>query len=273
MAVTSSAQQHLLAPPTLQRLPAPSTQQYLPMSVYPQYLMAPPTRPTTPSMPQSGLFRPTQATAPSAPPVPGAYAMPCVDGRDRGDVVTGIISVDSFDAHALFDSGASFSFVSEGFVVRASLSMQKISQSIVVSSARGLISSSSVCPGCAIHLADETFVANLVVIPLDPFDVILGMDWLSQYRAVISCFWKTVSLQAPSGREVVFQGSAVKYALSLLCQLFPDHWTRKSGLTFFWRWSMISRLPCTWRISQWCVATPMFFLMNFQVCPLSMIRF
>jgi hypothetical protein len=145
-------------------------------------------------------------------------------------VVTGTISVDSFDAHALFDSGASFSFVSEGFVVRARLSVQKISQAVVVSSARGLISSSSICPGCAIGLADEAFVANLVVIPLESFDVILGMDWLFQYRAVISCFWKTVSLQAPSGREVIFQGSALKYSLSLLCKLFPNRWMRKSGV-------------------------------------------
>jgi len=27
-----------------------------------------------------------------------------------------------------------------------------------------------------------------VVIPLESFDVILGMDWLSQYQAIISCF-------------------------------------------------------------------------------------
>jgi len=148
---------------------------------------------------------------------PGAYSMPSTNDRDRGDVVTGTILVDSVDAHALFDSGASFSFVSEGFVVRTRLSMQKISHPVVVSCARGLVSSCSVCPGFVIFLADETFVANLVVNPLEPFDVILGMDWLSQYQAIISCSWKTVSLQAPSGREVIFQGSAMKYSLSLLC--------------------------------------------------------
>jgi hypothetical protein len=88
------------------------------------------------------------------------------------------------------------------------------------------------CSCCSIVLADEGFVANLVVIPLESFDVILGMDWLSQYQAVISCFWKTVSLQAPSGREVIFVGSAMKYSLALLCLLFPDRWTRKSGILF-----------------------------------------
>jgi hypothetical protein len=67
----------------------------------------------------------------------------------------------------------------DAFVARARLFRQKISQSIVINSTKGLISSTLVCLGCSIFLADETFVANLVVIPLESFDVILGMDWLS----------------------------------------------------------------------------------------------
>jgi hypothetical protein len=70
------------------------------------------------------------------------------------------------------------------------------------------------------------------VISLESFDVILGMDWLSQCHTVISCFWKTVLLQAPSGREVVFLGSSPKYTLSLLSQLLPDRRSRKSGIFF-----------------------------------------
>jgi hypothetical protein len=70
------------------------------------------------------------------------------------------------------------------------------------------------------------------VISLGAFDIILGMDWLSQYRAVISYFWKTVLLQAPSGREVVFLGSSPKFTLSLLAQLLLDRRSRKSGIFF-----------------------------------------
>jgi hypothetical protein len=117
-----------------------------------------------------------------------AYALPSTDGRDHGYVVTGTISIDSFDAHTLFDFGAIFSFVLDAFVSRACLFMQKINQSTVVNSAKGIISRTLVCLGCSIFLANETFVANLVVIPLESFDVILGMDWLSQYQAIISYF-------------------------------------------------------------------------------------
>jgi hypothetical protein len=58
------------------------------------------------------------------------------------------------------------------------------------------------------------------------------MDRLSQYRAVISCFWKTVLLQAPSGREVVFLGSSPKFMLPLLAQFLLDLRSRKSGIFF-----------------------------------------
>jgi hypothetical protein len=56
--------------------------------------------------------------------IPGAYAFPSASIAHRGDVVTGIVSIDSFDAFILFDSGASFSFVSKSFVDRMGISIQ-----------------------------------------------------------------------------------------------------------------------------------------------------
>jgi hypothetical protein len=48
-----------------------------------------------------------------------------------------------------------------------------------------------------------------------------GMDWLSQYQAIISCFMKIISLHAPSGRDVIFVGSAMKL---MRTYLMPFHW-------------------------------------------------
>jgi hypothetical protein len=78
------------------------------------------------------------------------------------------------------------------FVDHTGISIQQVGQSITNNSAKGPISSNFVCPGCVVCLVDEDFVANLVVIPLDVFDAIFGMDWLSQYQAIISCFMKTI---------------------------------------------------------------------------------
>jgi hypothetical protein len=43
---------------------------------------------------------------------------------------------------------------------------------------------------------------------------------------------KTISLQAPSGRDVIFVGSAMKYSLALLYHIFPNCWMRKSKILF-----------------------------------------
>jgi len=46
---------------------------------------------------------------------------------------------------------------------------------------------------------------NLLPLELHDFDVILGMDWLGGYRAQIDYFAKTVTLQEPDGRRVIFR--------------------------------------------------------------------
>ena len=45
-----------------------------------------------------------------------------------------------------------------------------------------------VCRGCDLTIAERTFVFEFIVIDMTAFDVILGMDWLSSFRAVIDCY-------------------------------------------------------------------------------------
>ncbi|WVZ80144.1 hypothetical protein U9M48_027643, partial [Paspalum notatum var. saurae] len=192
-----------------------------------EYSQPPPPKKTKPNQQfqQSLSFQSKQFSGQSSSRLAGSEFMCPVPGQD---VVSGIISIDSHDALALFDSGATFSFISLDFVKRAKLSSQEISQSVRVSSPRGLITSSVVCPGCTISIDGDNFVANLMVIPLPAFDVILGMDWLHCYRAVISCFWKT----APSGQTLTFQASAPSCSLFVMASPFPGRRSAKSG--FIW---------------------------------------
>ncbi|XP_059650729.1 uncharacterized protein LOC132296554 [Cornus florida] len=45
-----------------------------------------------------------------------------------------------------------------------------------------------VCQGCAIKIAGQTLKFDFVVFNMTGFDVILGMDWLSFFRAIIDYF-------------------------------------------------------------------------------------
>jgi hypothetical protein len=172
----------------LQQFYVPGTPQFVLMQGFPQYLAALTPAPATPTPSQFGapcLPHPTTQWgssvnftlgASSSAGIPGAYVLPSTDGREQGDMVIGTISVDSFVAHALFDSGINYLFVSENFVSWAGLLVQRLCHPIMVSSVNGSISSCSVCQGCSVILSDEVFSANLIVISLG--HLMLSWVWI-----------------------------------------------------------------------------------------------
>jgi hypothetical protein len=100
-------QQYLPAPPSQQILPLPavastpgSSHASTPGGAYCLYGGPIPSAILTPSM--TGYSGPSSLTC-----ILGAYAFSSVSAAHRGDVVTGTISIDSFDGFILFDSGTS----------------------------------------------------------------------------------------------------------------------------------------------------------------------
>ena len=55
-----------------------------------------------------------------------------------------------------------------------------------------------VCKSCPINVLDEEFPADLVVLLMGELDIILGLDWLTKFHAVLDCFEKTVTFSIPS---------------------------------------------------------------------------
>ena len=49
------------------------------------------------------------------------------------------------------------------------------------------VSTNSAYVACSIEVEDRRFKVNLVGLPLEGLDVILGMDWLSSNHIVIDC--------------------------------------------------------------------------------------
>jgi hypothetical protein len=129
-------QQYLPAPPSQQILPLPTVAS-TPGSSHASthggayYLYGGPIPSSTLTPSSTGFSGPFSSTG-----IPRAYALPSASAAHRGDVVTGTVSIDSFDAFILFDSGASFSFVSKAFVDHMGISIQQIGQPITVNSAK-----------------------------------------------------------------------------------------------------------------------------------------
>jgi hypothetical protein len=60
--------------------------------------------------------------------------------------------------------------------------------------------------GVQISVSGCELKVDLLPLELHDFDVILGMDWLSANKAQMDCFTKTITLQGPDGRKIVFKG-------------------------------------------------------------------
>lgn len=56
-------------------------------------------------------------------------------------------------------------------------------------------------------LGRET-TANLILLYIVDFDVILDMDWLSPYHAILDCHMKIVTLSCPELPQLVWTGAS-----------------------------------------------------------------
>ena len=53
-----------------------------------------------------------------------------------------------------------------------------------------------ICPNCEMEIEGQTFKVNLIPFKLGEFDVILGMDWLTECEAYIDCKGKKIKIKS-----------------------------------------------------------------------------
>ncbi|GKF52861.1 putative reverse transcriptase domain-containing protein, partial [Tanacetum coccineum] len=102
----------------------------------------------------------------------------------------------------LFDSGADRSFVSSTFSVLLDVVPSTLDTSYAVELADGrILETNIILRGCTLGLLGHPFDIDLMPVELGSFDVIIGMDWLAKYHALIVCDEKVVRI--PYGDEVL----------------------------------------------------------------------
>jgi hypothetical protein len=135
------------------------------------------------------------------------FALTRQDAQASNAVVTGILSICSQDAHVLFDPGATHSFVSLWFAPRLGKNSSSLDETLVVTTPAGdKLFAESVYRSCDVSVAGHILFADLVVMNMVDFDVILGMDWLSSHHATLDCYNKVVKFEIPGKSPFSFQG-------------------------------------------------------------------
>ncbi|GJW72860.1 putative reverse transcriptase domain-containing protein [Tanacetum coccineum] len=131
-----------------------------------------------------------------------AYAIGGGGTNPDSNVVTGTFLLNNYYASMLFDSGADRSFVLSTFSALLDITPSTLDTSYAVELSDGRISKTNVVlRGCTLGLLGHPFDINLMPIELGSIDVIIGMDWLAKYYALIVCDEKVVRI--PYGDKVL----------------------------------------------------------------------
>ena len=110
-----------------------------------------------------------------------------------------------FHSHvrALFDTSASNSFIAIRIMNDLGLVPQELETVLNAVSPLGVtVKLSKVCKDCSLTLENRNFPMDLIVLSMSEFDVILGIDWLTKYRAILDCVKKSITFTMP--RELSF---------------------------------------------------------------------
>nr|GEX11202.1 putative reverse transcriptase domain-containing protein [Tanacetum cinerariifolium] len=118
------------------------------------------------------------------------------------NVVTDTFLLNNCYASMLFDSDADRNFVSTTFSALLDVAPSTLDTSYAVDLADGRISKTNIIlRGCTLGLLGYPFNIDLMPVELGSFDIIIGMDWLAKYYALIVCDEKVVRI--PYGDEVL----------------------------------------------------------------------
>ncbi|GKC67764.1 putative reverse transcriptase domain-containing protein, partial [Tanacetum coccineum] len=139
------------------------------------------------------------------------------EARQDPNIVTGTFTLNNHYATTLFDFGADYSFVSTTFIPLLGLEPNDLGfrYEIEIASEQ-LVEIDKVIKGGKLEIEGHVFDIDLIPFGHGSFDVIVGTDWLSNYKAKIICHEKVVRIPLPDGKVLRVLGERPKEKARLL---------------------------------------------------------
>ena len=137
----------------------------------------------------------------------------CLEAEEEGDedphaVVSGTFVVNTIPVKVLFDAGATHSFINPTIAAQMICVLEELDVCLCVTTPIGsTYQSELIARKCSITIQDGLFLADLILLGIHGYDVILGMDWLTKYRATIDCKRKTLTIFTSEGESILYSRS------------------------------------------------------------------
>ncbi|GJV50565.1 putative reverse transcriptase domain-containing protein [Tanacetum coccineum] len=130
-----------------------------------------------------------------------AFMLGAEEARQDLNIMTSTFTLNDHYATTLFDSSADYSFVFTTFIPLLGIKPSDLGFSYVIEIASGkLVEIDKVIKGCKLEIEGHVFDINLIPFGSGCFDVIIGMDWLSDHKAEIICHEKVVRIPLLDGK-------------------------------------------------------------------------
>ncbi|GJS93346.1 putative reverse transcriptase domain-containing protein [Tanacetum coccineum] len=156
-----------------------------------------------------------------------AYVVGSAGRNPNANVITGTFLLNNHYASILFDTGADRSFISTAFSSLINIIPTTLDHGYDVELADGrIIWVNTLIRGCTLNFLNHPFNIDLIPVEMGSFDVIIGMDWLAKYHAVIVCDEKLVHV--PFGDKIlIFHGDGSNNGHESRLNIIPCTKTQK----------------------------------------------
>ncbi|GJU55398.1 putative reverse transcriptase domain-containing protein [Tanacetum coccineum] len=146
-----------------------------------------------------------------------AFMLGAEEARQDPNIVTGMFTLNNHFATTLFDSGADYSFVSTTFIPLLGLEPNDLGFRYEIEIASGqLVEIDKVIKGCKLKIEGHVFDIDLIPFGHGSFDVIIGIDWLSNHKAKIMYHEKVVRTPLLDGKVLRVLGERPEKKARLL---------------------------------------------------------
>ncbi|XP_022854046.1 uncharacterized protein LOC111375453 [Olea europaea var. sylvestris] len=149
-------------------------------------------------------------------------------------VIAGILLLSNVPTYVLFDFGATNSFICASFVARSNYACVRTDNELEVSIPSGkTLCTNQMTKSMKLEIEGKILEADLYLLEMKDFDVILGMDWLGLNHATIRCHEKEVQFHRLGEEEFHFFGAKFKFLPRLISAIQAKKMLRKKSCQGF----------------------------------------
>jgi hypothetical protein len=124
------------------------------------------------------------------------------DVLEGEQVLAGMFSLNGHPIVVLFDYGATHNFISKACTKSHWLTITHLNTPYMISTPGGKMVTQYLAKNTPLNLGGKVYKAGMIILDDEGIDMILGMSWMKEYRAMLDIAARTVHLESPTHGSV-----------------------------------------------------------------------